>query len=304
MSAIETVLRQPVVQAIGWALLHFVWQGTLVAAFAATALALLRRSAADVGYVVSAIALSMMLTLPAVTATQMWRSRDSAGAGGAGPWAGLKAGTAGVLAGLKAGTTGVRGRQMDPGSASQTTKSPRPESLRLEGALPFVVFAWLCGVVMLSLRLIAGWLWVRRMTSHGTSPAREAWQLIASRLARRLHIARSVTVLESTRVDVPTVIGWIAPVLLLPASALSGLAPHQLEAILAHELAHIRRHDYLVNLLQTLVETLLFYHPAVWWLSKRIRIERENCCDDLAVSLCGDPVAYAQALADLEARRG
>jgi hypothetical protein len=91
---------------------------------------------------------------------------------------------------------------------------------------------------------------------------------------------------------------------LLPVSALAGLSPQQLEAILAHELAHIRRHDYLVNLLQTLVETLLFYHPAVWWLSHRIRIERENCCDDLAVSLCGDPYAYARALADLEALRG
>ena len=98
----------------------------------------------------------------------------------------------------------------------------------------------------------------------------------------------------------PTVIGWLKPVVLLPASALAGLTPRQLEAILAHELAHIRRHDYLVNLLQTLVETLLFYHPAVWWLSRRIRVERENCCDDLAVSLCGDPVAYAAALADLE----
>ena len=126
---------------------------------------------------------------------------------------------------------------------------------------------------------------------------------MATRLSRRLHIARAVTLLESTLVDVPTVIGLLKPVVLLPASALGGLAPQQLEAILAHELAHIRRHDYLVNLLQTLVETVLFYHPAVWWLSRRIRIERENCCDDLAVSLCGDPVAYAHALADLEALR-
>jgi hypothetical protein len=94
------------------------------------------------------------------------------------------------------------------------------------------------------------------------------------------------------------------PVVLLPASALAGLSPHQLEAILAHELAHIRRHDYLVNLVQTLVETLLFYHPAVWWLSRRIRAERENCCDDLAVSLSGDAYTYAKALADLEALRG
>ena len=84
---------------------------------------------------------------------------------------------------------------------------------------------------------------------------------------------------------------------------MAGLAPNQMEAILAHELAHIRRHDYIVNLFQTVVETLLFYHPAVWWLSRRIRAERENCCDDLAVSLCGDPVAYAAALAELEGLR-
>jgi hypothetical protein len=126
---------------------------------------------------------------------------------------------------------------------------------------------------------------------------------MSTRLARRLHISRAITLLESTLVEVPTVIGWLKPVVLLPASALGALSPSQLEAILAHELAHIRRHDYLVNLLQTLVETLLFYHPAVWWLSRRIRIERENCCDDLAVSLCGDPVAYANALADLESLR-
>ena len=142
------------------------------------------------------------------------------------------------------------------------------------------------------------------MKSHGASPAAEGLQQIVARLSRRLHIGRGVRLLESTLVDVPTVIGWLKPVVLLPASALAGLSPQQLEAILAHELAHIRRHDYLVNLLQTLVETLLFYHPAVWWLSRRIRVERENCCDDLAVSLCGDPVTYATALADLEELRG
>src|SRR5439155_5091815 len=153
------------------------------------------------------------------------------------------------------------------------------------------------------LRLLTGWLWVQRLRTRGVAPADADFRRMAARLARRLHITRVVTLLESSLVDVPTVIGWLKPVVLLPASALGALSPQQLEAILAHELAHIRRHDYLVNLLQTLVETLLFYHPAVWWLSRRIRIERENCCDDLAVSLCGDPVAYANALADLESLR-
>jgi beta-lactamase regulating signal transducer with metallopeptidase domain len=300
MSAIETMLRQPAAQAIGWALLHFLWQGTLVAFLTATTLVVLRRSAADVRYVVSAVALSVMLTLPAVTAVQMWRSSADSPAMSAG----LKAGTAGI---------GSADLQVSPAAGSPFIGSAGLQAGQTRNArlnfpvdpwLPVIVLTWLCGVVVLSLRLISGWLWVQRMKTHGTQPARDGWQVIAARLARRLHITRGVTLLESRHVDVPTVIGWIRPVILLPMTALSGLAPHQLEAILAHELAHIRRHDYMVNLLQTLVETLLFYHPAVWWLSRRIRMERENCCDDLAVSLCGDPFLYAQALADLEERRG
>jgi beta-lactamase regulating signal transducer with metallopeptidase domain len=169
--------------------------------------------------------------------------------------------------------------------------------------MPLVVLAWMCGVVVLSLRLASGWLWVQAMKRHRASAAADHWRQTVRKLARQLHIRRSIRLLESRAVGVPTVIGWLRPVVLLPVSTLAALSPQQVEAILAHELAHIRRHDYLVNLLQTLVETLLFYHPAVWWLSRRIRIERENCCDDLAVSLCGDPYAYAKALADLEAVR-
>jgi beta-lactamase regulating signal transducer with metallopeptidase domain len=300
MNAIESLLGQPAAQAIGWALLHFIWQGALIGALTALALGALRKGAADVRYVVAAIGLSLMLTLPAVTAAQLWRSMPPA----------HPAPTRTIDRPSSALATPPQEPVVAP--VSSTARAGLPvsiggaigesiaESIQVEPWLPVLVLAWLCGVAVLSLRLMSGWLWVQRMKSHGTSPAGDLWQHIAMRLSRRLHIARGVRLLESTRVDVPTVIGWIKPVILLPASALSGLNPHQLEAILAHELAHIRRHDYLVNLLQTLVETLLFYHPAVWWLSRRIRVERENCCDDLAVSLCGDPVAYASTLAVLE----
>jgi len=300
MSAIESLLRQPAAQVMGWALLHFVWQGALVGGLTAIALAGLRSSAADVRYVVSTIGLSLMLTLPAVTATQLWRSTGTTHA--APPFE--------VTPSLPAVEVPAATAEdalivKTPITESVTTVSGirRLSSIQFEPWLPVLVLAWLCGVVLLTLRLMSGWLWVQRMKSHGATPAGDGWEHIAVRLSRRLHIARRVRLLESTLVDVPTVIGWIKPVILLPASALSGLTPHQLEAILAHELAHIRRHDYLVNLLQTLVETLLFYHPAVWWLSRRIRAERENCCDDLAVSLCGDPYTYAKALADLEELR-
>jgi beta-lactamase regulating signal transducer with metallopeptidase domain len=118
-----------------------------------------------------------------------------------------------------------------------------------------------------------------------------------------LHVFKPVTLLESALVKVPTVIGWLKPVILIPPSALIGLTPQQFELILTHELAHIRRHDYLVNLLQTIIETLLFYHPAVWWVSLQIRCERENACDDLAVSLSSDPVIYARTLVEMERLR-
>ena len=105
-------------------------------------------------------------------------------------------------------------------------------------------------------------------------------------------------------VRVPTVVGYLRPVILLPASVIVGLPPAHLDAVLAHELAHVRRHDYIVNVLQSVVETLLFYHPAVWWCSRQVRIEREHCCDDVVVEACGDRVAYATALAQLEELRG
>ena len=112
------------------------------------------------------------------------------------------------------------------------------------------------------------------------------------RVSQRLGLRRATQILQSTLVQVPVVAGYFRPVILVPMSVISGLPASQLEAILAHELAHIRRHDYLVNLLQTLVETVFFYHPGVWWLSRQIRNERENCCDDLAVAVVGSGVDY------------
>jgi hypothetical protein len=122
----------------------------------------------------------------------------------------------------------------------------------------------------------------------------------AERLCGALRVSRPVRLCVSALVEVPTVIGWLRPVILLPAGALVGLSASQLELVLAHELAHVRRSDYLVNLLQTAVETLLFYHPAVWWVSHRVRVEREHCCDDLAVAACGSALRYARALTQLE----
>jgi uncharacterized protein (TIGR03435 family) len=169
--------------------------------------------------------------------------------------------------------------------------------------LPLIVLAWVIGVVSFLTRLLGGWWWIHRLHRVARATPPSAWTKTAARLADSLGLSRRVHIVDSSVVDTPTVIGWITPVILLPVAALAGLSASQVEAILAHELAHIRRHDFLVNLLQTLAETMLFYHPAVWWLSARIRVEREHCCDEVALSVCGDAVSYAEALVELESWR-
>jgi beta-lactamase regulating signal transducer with metallopeptidase domain len=169
--------------------------------------------------------------------------------------------------------------------------------------LPWVSLAWLGGVVVLSLRNLGGWIGVQRLRHAGTAPVCQELADRARARVARMRVGRPVRVLQSTLVEIPIAAGWLKPVLLLPANILAGLSTTQLEAIVAHELAHVRRHDFLVNLLQTVAQTLLFYHPVVWWLSRRIRIEREHCCDDMAVRVCDNNTGLGEAPTLLEASR-
>ena len=163
--------------------------------------------------------------------------------------------------------------------------------------------AWLAGAVVFWVRLAGGWVAAARMRSTLVRRAPPEWQEILRKLGARIGLSRPVRLLVSALVEAPAVVGWLRPVVLVPVGALGGLPAGQLEALLLHELAHIRRHDYLVNLLQSVAEALLFYHPAVWWVSGHIRAERELCCDDAAVSVSGDALTYARALAQLESYR-
>jgi uncharacterized protein (TIGR03435 family) len=181
--------------------------------------------------------------------------------------------------------------------------SPTLSGIRAEQILPSFVMLWLAGVLVCWGRLTSGWLAAARLRTQHARTAPAEWQQALNRLKTRLGISRPVRLLISGLVEVPAVVGWLRPVVLAPIGALSGLPADHLEALLFHELAHIRRHDYLVNVLQSIVEALLFYHPAVWWISGHIRAERELCCDDLAVAATGDAFTYAIALADLEACR-
>jgi uncharacterized protein (TIGR03435 family) len=274
----------------GWSLVHFVWQGVLIAVAAALILKLCRHQSASMRYVIACGALVAMLVSVTLTAALI----DA-------PATDVSPTTTSSVSPAPAGTSDT----LLPVHITHTAASADGSyARRVEALLPWIVSAWLCGVLLLLARVTAAWWRVRRLHTVALSTPASSWQATANRIASRLGLARVIQIVELPQIDVPLVVGCLRPVVVLPIAALSSLNAAQVEAIIAHELAHVRRHDYLVNLMQTLAETLLFYHPAVWWLSARIRDEREHCCDDAAVAVCGDPVGYAAALAELEAWRG
>ena len=295
----------PALQAVGWALLHLVWQGTAIAVSLALLLALLPSRSASVRYALSCAALALVVVVAVLTGLRSYAASGHAAAP-----------LAGASSAPHAATTVAAPEPLhvSPSPSLEeivvATFAPArvpllPDPMRAaSAALPAIVTLWMAGVTLLSLRLIVQWMQARRLVRVGAQPACEPWLAMARRLATALGVRRAVRLVESTAVQVPAVVGLLRPVILLPANTLTGLLPGQLEMILAHELAHIRRHDFLVNLLQAAVETLLFYHPAVWWISRQVRIEREHCCDDLAIEVCGSPLQYARALTRLEELRG
>ena len=268
-------------RALGWTLLHFIWQGAALAALFAVAMAACRSAAAR--YALAVGALALMMASPVITF--VWLQRETipavrSGAQGSLPWVGTAAQHAAV---------------------SAVSGAPAAASLRAQPvAMLWLVELWFLGVLVLSLRTAGGLLLIERMRRKEIKPIGQELHERCMALQRRMGLDRVIRYCECHRLDAPAVLGWFRPVVLLPMRALTGMDEQQIEAVIAHELAHIRRLDCFVNLFQIAVETLLFYHPAVWWVSQRIRAERENCCDDEAISICGDAVIYARALTLME----
>lgn len=165
---------------------------------------------------------------------------------------------------------------------------------------PLVVALWLLGVCLFSLRLLGSYVWAQRLRTYKTRIVEGEWQDRVAEFAHTMGIAKAVKLVESKLAVSPMTIGYWKPIILIPVGMLSGLPADQVEAIIAHELAHIRRNDYLLNLVQSVIETVLFYHPATWWISNLIRAEREHACDDLAIAACGNQLAFAKALTSIE----
>jgi len=262
------------IDVLGIVLLHFLWQGA--------ALGLIYRllrplcSAESARYILGLLALVALGMTPLFTAIYLWP---------------------GAVAAADMNADDVAR------SLQAVVAVPHASTGQLQAWLPWLVAAWLGGVITLAARSLWQWRKLLRLV-HTAEALGPEWQTRLQQLCECFGLSQRVRLLCSASALTPMLIGWIKPVILLPASMLSGFAPHQVELIIAHELGHIRRFDYIINLFQVAIETILFYHPVVHWISRDVRNAREACCDDLVLRLTrGNRVSYARALAQLEELR-
>ena len=265
--------------ALGHALLHFLWQGVLIGLLAALALQALRVARPQARYAVACLALLACVLAPLGTFIVQFAAASPEPLFGATPASALHA---------------VATSQMHAGLFGFV---PQPE--QFNAYLPWIVALWAAGTSVMSLRIALGLVWIQRLRNTPQNDLQKTWQTRLDAMAVHFGLRRGVALRLVDALDTPVSAGWWRPVVLLPAALLTRMPTDLIEALLAHELAHIRRHDYLVNLLQNAIEALLFYHPVTWWLSRRIRAEREQIADQLAAEVACAPRRLAVALYEL-----
>lgn len=274
-------------QALAWALIHFCWQATVILGLYAVVDLCMKKARSQTRYLFALTALSLMFVVFMATL-------------------GYEATHSSVVPGLPLDLSlHPAGIDLPVSTIVSKMGSTVSTSARFHWTafLPWLDGVWLMGVIALSVRSFRGWLWLQRLRRATIERAPQAIQASFEKTCARLGMKRLPQLRMSQIVSGPMTIGVLRTLVLLPTSALLALNPEQLEAVFAHELAHVRRADYFWNLVQTLAETLFFFHPAVWWLGKRLREQRELCCDDIAVETCDDPLVYATALFRLEDQR-
>lgn len=263
------------IYALGWTVVHSLWQGALLAILLSAFRWFAQRSTPQLRYVAG---LTSLLALFAGSALTFWLLLETGGSG---------EGAVITLSG-----------QAEPQAISYLSRLTD----FLNRQLPLLVAAWIFGMVFFAFRTAGGWWYVNRLRKSGHTLADASWQGKVDLIAARMKIRRPVRLLESIHVSVPLVIGHFKPLVLMPIGMVNQLSPKEVEAVFAHELAHIRRHDFLLNLVQSILDILYYFNPAVWYISATIRTERENSCDDWAVAMCGNSMTYVNALVQLQER--
>ena len=294
--SLHQILHSELTYRIGWTLIHSLWQGALIAAALAMALVCLREKSPQLRYLAACLAMACQLLFLVGTFLRLSGSPIPVSPTDAIPKPALPAQVASV--------SQVKAVQIDSAIAAPSptwTQSKKDLWQRfskpLDTVIPWVGCMWCGGFLALSLWNLGGLIAIHRLKTRTTRSVDRILNGTLARLLTRMQMGRRVRLLQSAVVKSPLVVGVIKPIIIFPTGLLTQLSPEQVEAILIHELAHICRHDYLVNLVQVAIDTLLFYHPATWWISSRIRSERENCCDDMVIKVTRERTIYVTALA-------
>ncbi len=256
--------------ALGWTVIHFLWQGVLIGLLTAVLLDALPRHKSSSRYLVASGA--MLVSFLSFVGTFLWLLHTAAATTSALAW--------------ELQTTLFNALPLAPSAALNVSAA--------------AAWCWSFGVLFMSIRFTRQWMWTRRLKTTSVSRPTPEWENLFLSLKRELGIKKAVRFLQSSLAETPMLVGWIAPVILVPVSTFTALTPDQLRLILTHELAHIRRRDHILNLVQCIIESILFFHPITWWLSKEIRQEREYCCDDISILSKSDRIHLAEALTQLE----
>ncbi len=282
---------ETLIEAIGWTLFHSLWQGAILTILLTGVLYILKKSRAQIRYLVSFLMLVVLFIWAGISFTSAYSyAREKQ-----------------VLKkNLITHPQQVIGAMQGKLQHTNTSKTYQTSDTQLKWIqfrafmqrnFPVVFMLWLIGVLIFLTRMAGGMLYMQNLRRRQTLPLDDHWREKIDEMKNRLGIRRSIEAVQSALIKVPMVLGYLKPVVLFPVTFFTGLSAEEFEAVITHELAHIRRHDYILNIIQSIIETLFFFHPAVWLISKNIRDEREHCCDDLAIKITGDRVAYMKALA-------
>ncbi|WP_020528102.1 M56 family metallopeptidase [Flexithrix dorotheae] len=278
------------VEALSITILHSLWQGLLIAVLLGIILKILRRKSAETRYLASLSAMLVLLVVVVSTFLITFQSEENLNTS-----SGLMPSI--IYEDLSELSISSKSTKNSLSSLLSSFYNNTVETIKTYSDMIFI--CWLVGVGFFSLRFISGLYYIQKIKTQKVQPVTEYWQEKLEVMCAKMNISLKVSLFQSDLVEVPTVVGWLKPVILMPVSMLSQIPVAEIEAILAHELAHIRRFDYLFNILQSIIEILLFFNPAAWWISVCINDERENCCDDLALKATGSVKAYVNALANL-----
>lgn len=288
MNFIYNFIPEEIIKAIGWTIFHSLWQGAMIAVLLSGILLITGKKGAQLRYNFSFAALVLIFLFSIATFIQVYDSSNNS-----------------ASSGLSVASNNTVSSQLLTNITSTEVSGTNLSFIKaieyyFSQNVSVIVTLWLLGFLLFSMRFIGGLLYVQRLRTVGIKPLDDFWFYRLKELSNNIGIKQLVEIYESSKVKAPIAMGYLKPVILLPLGMLTGLPQEQVEAIIIHELAHIKRYDFILNLIQTLIETIFFYHPVVWWVTSTINSERENCCDDLTLKLCGGSLVYFKALYNLQ----